>query len=277
MTGHEDWIGRTSRRQEVIGPRLIDHFRATFGAALFEDGDTVPPGLHWCLVPDLSGREDLGRDGHPRHGIFVPKLHLPRRMWAGGELVFETPLRPGDDVIRDSTVDKIAFKTGSTGELGFVTIRHVWSAGGSVAIRERQDLVYREDPKPGQAATPPSGEAWSVLASERFDTDPVLLFRYSALTFNGHRIHYDEPYARSVEGYDGLVVHGPMQAILMLNLVARLRGTVPSTFSYRGLSPLICGVPATIEARVSEYGIETRVITGSGVVTMSGKARWQAA
>lgn len=270
MSGFEDWIGRTSRRSETITQRQIEHFRATFGPALFECA--VPLGLHWCLVPDLSPRDDLGRDGHPLHGIHVPKLGLPRRMWAGGELAFDGAFSANADVTRESIVESITFKTGSTGELGFVTNRHVWSDGDRVVIRERQDLVYREDPKPGQPGLPPQAEPWDVVASEPFVTDPVLLFRYSALSFNGHRIHYDEPYARTVEGYDGLVVHGPMQALLMLNMAARLMGRVPSVFSYRGLSPLICGVAARFEARKSETGLELRTITDNGLVTMSAKA-----
>ena len=270
MTGYQDWIGRTSQKSEAITDRHISHFRAILGE--LTGPGAVPAGLHWCLLPDLAQAPDLGRDGHPRLGQFGPDLGLPRRMWAGGELAFGPPLLPGDTVTRDSRFADIAFKTGSTGRLGFVTLSHDWSVAGETRITERQDIVYRENPKPGSDPAPVVAEPWAADRTWSVTPDPVLLFRYSALTFNGHRIHYDHPYATGVEGYPGLVVHGPLQAIWMLNLAADMLGRLPARFRYRGLSPLICGLPVHIEACAAGDAIALRVIKDDGVVTMQATA-----
>lgn len=267
---HDDWIGRSSRREEEITDRQLAHFRATFGDLLVDH--PVPPGFHWCLVPDLAPTRELGRDGHPRPGVFVPELPLPRRMWAGGTLRFHAALRPGARVIRNSTVRDVTFKTGSSGALGFVAVEHLWSVDGELAISESQDLVYREDPKPGDRPRTTVAEPWKATQSIDVRPDPVLLFRFSALTFNGHRIHYDLPYATEVEGYGGLVVHGPMQALVMLNLAARILGRAPAHFHYRGLAPLICGKACSVEAREAGDVLELRVRTQDDVVTMTATA-----
>jgi 3-methylfumaryl-CoA hydratase len=268
---HDDWIGRTSRREDVIAARALAEFRATLDG--FLGPGEVPPGFHWTLAPELSVARDLGRDGHPRTGLFLPNLMLPRRMWAGGALEFPGELSPGDRVTRDTTIADITLKTGASGRLGFVTVRHDWSVGGSPRIVERQDIVYREDPRPGAAPPDPRRpEPWDALAVWRPVTDATLLFRFSAMTFNGHRVHYDRPYATGVEGYGGLVVHGPLQAVWMLNLAATLLGRLPRAFRYRALSPLICGEDVAVEARSSDAGVELRVLNGAGVATMSGLA-----
>ena len=274
-TDYSNWVGRQSSRSEVISDRLLTHFRAVMAGRL--GPGEVPPGFHWVLVPDVAQPADLGRDGHPRTGLFVPALDvkglpLPRRMWAGGELGFSGTLSPGDTVTRDSTVGDITFKSGASGLLGFVSVSHLWTVGGQTRITERQDLVYREDPKPGATPTPAAAEDWQPDAVWHITPDPVLLFRYSAITFNGHRIHYDLPYATGVEGYGGLVVHGPLQALWMLNLAAKMVGRLPATFRYRGLSPLICGVPVQVEAQHEGETIALRVRRHDGVVTMQAVA-----
>jgi 3-methylfumaryl-CoA hydratase len=269
--GHYDWIGRIWSSSDLVSDRLIAEFRATFSGLL--GPGTVPPGLHWALAPDLAEPKALGRDGHPKPGLFLPALPLPRRMWAGGELVFHRPLAPGDCVTRDSALTDITFKEGSTGRLGFVTLRHSLHVAGNLRIEERQDIVYRSDPTPGvPATTPPRAESWAATHSWTLTPDPVLLFRYSALTFNGHRIHYDLPYATGVEGYAGLVVHGPMQALWMLNLATDILGREPARLRYRGLSPLICGVPVRIEAIATAEEIALRVRTEDGGLTMQATA-----
>jgi 3-methylfumaryl-CoA hydratase len=270
-----DWVGRQSSRLEVISDRLLTHFRAVLAGTL--GPGEVPPGLHWALVPDVAEPADLGRDGHPRKGLFVPDLDvrglpLPRRMWAGGEMAFDGALRQGSIVTRDSTIGDITFKTGASGPLGFVTVHHLWKVGGQTRITERQDLVYREEPKPGVTPTPAAAEAWQADAVWHITPDPVLLFRYSAITFNGHRIHYDLPYATGVEGYAGLVVHGPLQALWLLNLATKMLGRLPATFRYRGLSALICGIPVQIEAQHQRDSIALRVRKPDGVVTMQAVA-----
>jgi 3-methylfumaryl-CoA hydratase len=167
----------------------------------------------------------------------------------------------------------VAFKEGRSGKLGFVTQRHIYTVSGEVRVSERQDIVYREDPKPGQARAPERAEDWPGATAWHLTPDTALLFRFSALTFNGHRIHYDHPYATGVEGYDGLVVHGPMQAVWMMNLATHLMGRLPKRFSYRGLSPLICGIPVAIEARESDEGLSLRVRRETdGAATMAATA-----
>jgi 3-methylfumaryl-CoA hydratase len=270
---YKDWIGRRSERQEEITPRLIAHFTATLGG-LIEDRP-VPIGLFWALAPDALSQEQLGRDGHPRTGIYLPALPLPRRMWAGGELLLHAEFAPGDRVTRASVIEKITAKPGASGPLGFVTLRNQYVARGAIIMEERQDIVYREDARPGAVPVPatPAPDLGPQRAVLTLTPDPVLLFRYSALTFNGHRVHYDLPYARDIEGYDGLLVHGPLQAILMLNLATRLLGNPPARFSYRGVAPLICGRPVAVEAHDSADGcLALRVRVQDGPVTMSAQA-----
>ncbi len=271
MNDYSDWIGWGYSRSEPVSDRLIAQYRATLAGYLAEV--EVPVGLHWCLVPDVVEPARLGRDCHPKTGIFLPALPLPRRMWAGGELEFHAPLAPGEMVTRETLIDDVAFKQGRSGQLGFVTQRHVYRVEGAPRITERQDIVYREDPKPGQARVPPPAEDWPGAETWHLTPDPTLLFRFSALTFNGHRIHYDHPYATQVEGYEGLVVHGPMQAVWMMNLAVHAANRTVRRFSYRGLSPLICGAAVAIEARETAGGLDLRVRRAAdGVATMEARA-----
>ena len=265
-----DWVGRRTERQERITSRLISHFAATLDGLIANR--PVPLGLFWALVPDVLAKDLLGRDGHPRLGLVMPPLPLPRRMWAGGELVIHSEFQPDQLVTRTSVIEKIAFKQGASGPLGFVTLRNQYLVDGAVAIEERQDIVYRGD-SAATAPVPIAPELGRPRAAVELTPDSVLLFRYSALTFNGHRIHYDHPYATEVEGYDGLVVHGPLQAILMLNLAAEVFGKAPARFSYRGVSPLTCGKPIRVEAFDGEdKELSLRVRVDGGPVTMSGRA-----
>jgi 3-methylfumaryl-CoA hydratase len=271
MSSYQDWIGRRTERTESVTERQLGQFRATLAGMLAPD--PVPPGFHWCLAPDIAQPADLGRDGHPRAGLFMPTLPLPRRMWAGGEVAFIGALAPHDTVTRTSTIADITFKRGSTGQLGFVTVDHTYSVSGTTRIIERQDIVYREDAKRGIAVpSPHPAEHWAVEHRWRVTPDTVLLFRYSALTFNGHRIHYDQAYATSVEGYSGLVVHGPMQATWMMNLASTILGCAPSRFLYRGSAPLICHTPVSVEARIEGSAIALRVRRDDGVVTAQANA-----
>ncbi len=243
------WIGRTRESADVLTPRLVDAYCATLTPHLArtEPGD-APPAIHWCLAPEAADGSRIGADGHPLTGDFLPPLPLPRRMWAGGRVETNAPLRLDDRVTRRSKIAEITCKEGRSGTLAFVTVEHELATERSAVIRERQDLVYREAALPpmgetraraaeAAACTPPADcdGVWTIAAS------PVLLFRYSALTFNSHRIHYDQPYAMDVEGYAGLVVHGPLQATLLLNLAATIGGSTPRAFEYRGVAPLIAG------------------------------------
>jgi 3-methylfumaryl-CoA hydratase len=269
----ESWTGRTTIRKDSVSRRLADQFKAALVGLV--EARPVPLGLFWALCPDIANADQLGRDGHPRTGIFMPPLPLPRRMWAGGELVIHAEFEREDEVEKHATIEKIAFKKGSTGDLGFVTLRNTYLARGRVVIEERQDIVYREEPRPGVAAAPvpPAAYLGEPIAKLEIATDPVLLFRYSALTFNGHRIHYDQPYAIGIEHYGGLVVHGPLQATILMNLAMRAFGGLPSRFSYRGVSPLVCGQPAIAEAHRDgdgKFGLRVRV--AEGPVTMTATA-----
>ena len=272
MGAFDDWIGRGSRREDTISPRLIAQFRATLPDLAGEE--EVPLGLFWTLSPDAYPPADLGRDGHPRLGLELPPLPLKRRMWAGGEIAFHGVFHEGDAVVRKSRIERIAEKIGSTGPLIFVSVRHEYSVAGGLVLSERQDLVYREDPEAGAPAPhyPDAPELGPAVASMPLVSDPVRLFRFSAMTFNGHRIHYDADYARGVEGYAGLVVHGPLQAVAMMTLAARVLCRCPARFTYRGMSPLVVGQDAVVEAHRLDGALSLRVRRSGGPVTMAGTA-----
>jgi 3-methylfumaryl-CoA hydratase len=226
-------------------------------------------------VPGAAGVSDV--DGHPTRGGFLPPVPLPRRMWAGGELEFLEPLRVGDEATRSSRIADVTVKTGSTGTLCFVSVNHEITTSRGVAIRERQDIVYRDVATGGQNATPAKPAAAPPAAKHREShiSDPVLLFRYSALTFNGHRIHYDRDYVTKVEGYPGLIFHGPMQAALLVEFAAKLHGgTAPKKFSYRGVQPLFEGSEFSVNANETAAGLDVWMANSEGVPTMKGTATW---
>jgi 3-methylfumaryl-CoA hydratase len=265
-----DWIGRKTEREDVISERVIAEFEATLAPHLFKT-KFAPLGIHWCLSPDMVMADLLGGDGHPRLGKFLPDVGLPRRMWAGGEVRMMDSFKSGDVVRKQSVIGDLSFKEGKTGKLCFVTVNHIYSVGEAVIVEERQDIVYREAVgATASSATPPAVKpepnAWSIRPTS------TMLFRYSAMTFNGHRIHYDEPYARDVEGYGGLVVHGPLQATFMLNFAASKIGRPPKVFSYRGVSPLVLTDSMLIDATDVDGSLSLRTISSAGVVTMTGEA-----
>jgi 3-methylfumaryl-CoA hydratase len=271
------WIGRSEQASDLVTAQLVKGLRAT----LFLDigapatGDAAPLTVHWCLAQPVYPMAMLGPDGHPVRGGFLPPVPLPRRMWAGGEIEFFEPLRVGDEVTRISTIADVTLKTGSTGALCFVSVRHEIVTSRGTAIRERQDLVYRDNPT--AAAPGPAQPAAAPVATHREShlADPVLLFRYSALTFNGHRIHYDRDYVTKVEGYPGLVVHGPMQAALLVEFAAGLRGgTAPTKFAYRGVQPLFDGAEFSVNANDAATGLELWTANAQGMPTMKASASW---
>ena len=245
------WIGRSMEAEDVVTPRLVAEYRATFEAHLADTpANEAPLGLHWCLAPPIPPMSELGEDGHAAKGGFLPPVPLPRRMWAGGEVETHAPLLVGDTVLKRSTVESVSFKEGRTGPLCFVAVRHLFLTGRGLAISERHDIVYRSAEGATPGPTPPAGAARAEdRPAERtwqVETSPVLLFRYSAMTFNGHRIHYDQPYVTTVEGYAGLIVHGPIQATACLNMVAALAGHPPRRFRFRNVSPMIAGRAFTV-------------------------------
>jgi 3-methylfumaryl-CoA hydratase len=232
--------------------------------------------VHWCLAPQVYPMSELGPDGHPTRGGFLPPVPLPRRMWAGGELEIFEALRVGDEVTRTSRIADVTMKTGSTGMLCFVSVDHLITTSRGAAIRERQDIVYRD-----MSTSEPSGPAKPATAPptakhrETHMADPVLLFRYSALTFNGHRIHYDRDYVTKVEGYPGLIFHGPMQAAFLVEFAAKLHGgTAPKKFVYRGVQPLFEGSEFSVNANEAGSGLEMWTANSAGQPTMRGTATW---
>ncbi|GAP37201.1 FAS1-like dehydratase domain-containing protein [Piscinibacter sakaiensis] len=248
-----DWIGRTETRGDEVGASAV----AAMAAALDRDdpaplpGSALPPLWHWMFFNPAEPQHRLGPDGHPLRGGFLPPVPLPRRMWAGGRLSFHHPLRVGDELTRRSHIADVAVKHGRSGPLVFVTVRHEITNAQGLALTEEHDIVYREAPAPGAPAVPPQAAPRDEACARRLLPDPVLLFRYSALTFNGHRIHYDRPYATGVEGYPGLVVHGPLIATLLLDLLRRERpDAVLRRFEFAARRPVfdqqpleLCGRP----------------------------------
>lgn len=269
------WIGREERKTDVLTVGLAERLRATLGDDALAPGEALPLAIHWCLAPAAVPPGEIGEDGHPARGGFLPPVPLPRRMWAGGELTFHRPLQIGDAVERLSRIADVSEKVGRTGRLVFVTVEHEMSTAEGLAVAERQDLVYREAQSASAPATvaPPAALPRRAEVSVTVETPIVLLFRYSALTFNGHRIHYDRDYARNVEGYPGLVVHGPLQATLLANLAARMAGgKAPRRFSYRGVSPLFDGAPFTVNAARRDGGFDLWCADAAGVATMTATA-----
>jgi 3-methylfumaryl-CoA hydratase len=240
------WVGRQERRVDLVSPSHLAAWNATLDRddPFPREGDPVPPGFHWALFAPLARQSELGPDGHPRRGGFLPPVPLPRRMWAGSRIQFHRPLRVGERVEQASLVVKVEEKSGRAGALVFVTVRHTVSGAGGPALEEERDLVYREAPKPGAAPAAPEPApqgAWR----RRIVPDDVLLFRYSALTFNGHRIHYDRRYVTAEEGYAGLVV---LIATLLLDLLRReLPAAAVERFRFKGLRPTLDTSPFTVE------------------------------
>ena len=273
------WIGRSQVAADTVTPRLVEEYRATFAPHLAPvPAGQAPLAIHWCLSPPAPPAAELGPDGHEAKGGFLPPVRLPRRMWAGGVVETRAPLLVGEEVRRTSTVADVSAKEGRSGPLCFVAVRHELTCGGTPAISERHDIVYRDVPSAGAAAEPTRPAAARSRAAEadlvwEVEAGPTLLFRYSAITFNGHRIHYDVPYVTGVEGYPGLVVHGPLQSSLMFNLAAVLAGATPATFTYRGLTPLFSGeVFRVLGRRAPDGSVECWTENAAGATCMAARS-----
>jgi 3-methylfumaryl-CoA hydratase len=246
------WVGRTDESSDQIGQTPI-----RLAQAMLDDASAgaipshLPPLWHWLYFLPSERQSNIGPDGHPRRGGFLPPISLPRRMWAGGRLKFLRPLVVGAEVRRVSLIKRVESKTGRSGTLVFVTLQHDIHDTQGVAIQEEQDIVYRDAPAPGAPAPAKTLAPTDEQFSRTITPDPVLLMRYSALTFNGHRIHYDRPYAIQDEGYPGLVVHGPLIATL---LVDELRRSHPDktilNFEFKAVSPLFDLSPFTVNGKL---------------------------
>ena len=267
------WIGRTETRSDRLDAARSSALRAALGQAQVAAGDPLPLLHHWLAFWDVRPPGELGEDGHPARGGFMPPIALPRRMWAGGRLSFHRTPRLGDALTRVTTLRKIAEKAGRSGPLVFVTLEHAYQSDDGLVLVEEQDIVYRDQaasaPPPAADAEPPPPADWR----ETLTPDPVLLFRYSALTLNSHRIHYDRPYATQVEAYPDLVVHGPLQATLMLDLAVRHGGRPIASFDFRGVAAALQGRPLTVCGRTDDEGADLWTEQDGGR-RMVGRATW---
>ena len=268
----KDWIGREMVQHDVLTPGLLGRFRATIDSD--DDGDCAAQGLHWCLCLPDARTDALDIDGHPKRGGFLPPIALPRRMWASSAVEFHAPIHVGANIERRSKIADISEKQGGSGHLIFVSIDHETRADGALAVSERQVIVYREavsTPSPPPGTGTPDLAAWNwrrVLTPSA-----PMLFRYSALTFNSHRIHYDRPYAVKVEGYRGLVVHGPLTATLLLDLARREIGSnALSRFAFRGQSPAFAGEALHLVGRSEGKAITLAALGADGRTVMSAEA-----
>ncbi len=276
MSKWDAWIGRTHQQSDILTPALLTRLRATLDSDGI--GDFAPQGMHWCLCVPETATAGLGHDGHPLRSdtpaSFLPPIPLPRRMWASSALEFHTPISAGQTVERISTIASITEKTGGSGNLVFAEIDHDTLANGTLAVRERQTLVYR-----GAPTTPhePVGKGRPNLTEWQWHREitpsEVLLFRYSALTFNSHRIHYDAPYAVNEENYRALVVHGPLTATMLLDLAARKLGSNKlKRFSFRGQAPAFVNEALHLTGRQDGDQIEMAALGSDGRLVMSAAA-----
>jgi 3-methylfumaryl-CoA hydratase len=281
MKDRSAWIGREDIRHDHVEPGAVKRWLATLDRAAPAD-DSVPQAYHWCLCLPDAPTAILGADGHPvredSDDSFLPPIPLPRRMWAASKVEFIAPLRPGQSVMRSSRVAAITEKQGGTGTLVFAEVAHETHGDGELAVRETQTIVFRAPAYAGApSAPPPPGEGrfdpggWD--AHRMLVPSEALLFRYSALTFNSHRIHYDLPYATEEEGYRGLVVHGPLTATLLLDLAARHFGDNALTrFDFRGTSPAICGEELHLALRGDDDAIVLGAFASDGRQVMAASA-----
>jgi 3-methylfumaryl-CoA hydratase len=260
------WVGRTETVTDTISARQVRQLAATLERPA--PAAALPPLWHWIGWQYETPHSGLGPDGHTKRGGFLPPVPLERRMWAGGRLRFEGQLTQDEPLIRRSEILKVSEKTGATGQMVFVTVGHSIT-GKAGRVEEEQDIVYvalptRYTPPPPQPA-PPDPD-WQ----ETLQADAICLFRFSALTFNAHRIHYDLPYAQQVEHYPGLVTHGPLQAMALLTAaIARQGGKMPAAYRYRGVRPAIAGA-----LTLAAWGDTLATVNDEGLQCMTAEVTW---
>jgi 3-methylfumaryl-CoA hydratase len=272
---YSDWIGRTEEIEELIALAPVQAAAATLDDTTteFQPGSQLPPLWHWFFFLPRVPQSRLSVDGHPQRGGFMPPIELPRRMFAGARMRFLKPLLIGKPACRQSVIRDVSQKEGKTGKLAFVTVANRISQGGEVCIEEEQDIVYREPgatvAAPEPCELPPVPEnSWTRTITP----DPTLLFRFSALTFNAHRIHYDRTYATTEEGYPGLVVHGPLTAVLLMELVRFRAHRAVTAFAFRGQAPLFDLAPFRLIATPLGDRVQLEAQAPDGKTTMTASA-----
>ena len=274
----QSWIGRTEMRKDSIQGFPVSAFAATLDRGdeiLSAPGAELPALWVWLYFLPLAPMSAIGPDGHPRRGGFLPPIALERRMWAGSRCVFHGALKIGDQAEKTSTILRIAEKTGKAGPMVFVTVRHEIRSIAGLVFEEEQDIVYVA--MPDRPITPEPVPLPSCDWQEAVAVDPVLLFRFSALTFNGHRIHYDRDYATQTEKYPGLVVHGPLQALMLFEAARRrMPERRPARFEFRGIRPVFDGDALTLNGRRrSDGGMDLFTGTAHGATGMQATLHWQ--
>lgn len=272
------WQGRTAARTGGVSVQLAAQLHATLGSGVGpapRDGDPLPLLWHWsAFTPDAS-MDQLGADGHPEASDIIPPLPFARRMWAGGHLQFFAPLCVGDALTQATTLRSVVQKSGATGEMAFVTLDHEIHGPRGLAVREEQNIVYLPIPEtyaPPQKRPMPDAPLRHAVRP----MSEALLFRYSAATFNAHRIHYDRSYTQAVEHYPDLVVHGPLQATLLMQMACATKGRLPSLFSFRGVHPMFVNAPLDVMATEDEDGSLSLCTGQSGHQGMTATAIWEA-
>ena len=282
LARYREWIGRKRVDEDVVTPFPPRALAATFDTP--DDapgaGDPLPPAWHWLFFLDTTRASKLSTDGLPGRGDFLPPVPLPRRMWAGSRFEFPGELRVGDAAERVSTIESVAAKQGRSGPLVFVTVRHeVFTNGAATpALREWHDIVYRAARQPGDVEPPPQPAPADAEWAREWQPADVLLFRYSALTFNGHRIHYDRRYVTEVEGYPGLIVHGPLIATLLLDLLGREWPAARlASFAFKALRPSFDGHALRVSGKRDGDAIRLWAQDHEGWLTMDAQATLRAA
>ena len=268
-----DWISKQETRDDTLAVQPARFMQATLDQApSLRAGDALPPLWHWLYFLDAKPLSELGRDAHPKKGGFLPPVPLPRRMWAGGRLQFHAPLVLGEAAQKTSTIKSVVEKSGKSGPLCFVTVEHLIHQHGALALREEHDIVYRSDPDADAPQPAPPPAPASPEFSRIVQPSEVMLFRYSALTFNGHRIHYDVDYARSVEGYDGLVFHGPLTATLLAALAEAQSGQTLTSFAFTARAPLAGMTPFELQGRGADDDMSLWAKRADGACAMEAVA-----
>ncbi len=274
------WLGKTETRTESLGPNPLRGFAALLDRAQTpsSQGSPLPPLWHWFYFLDATPQSGLAADGHAKRGGFLPPIDLPRRMWAGSQFRFHHPLRIGATATRRSRINDIKFKQGRSGRLAFVEVGHEYENPAGLAFSERHDIVYREARSahaPASAAVPKPAPPDADFERE-CRADAITLFRYSALTFNAHRIHYDRDYAREVEGYPGLLVHGPLLATLLIDeLLRRFPGRPLLEYAFRVTQPIFDTEPFRLCGREPDAAGRTDlwIANGESAECLRGEAR----